>query len=186
MASRKRMLNTFKEATSLSSYAEMPVLSASVDPQLHLSKNEIRQPFFLICEKDCLLAQLTGRARLELRNSPTSFFDMKMGDHVYIPGGTPHRFVPFESSIVYRYKAAKPGREAISWYCESCGNKLTQFSWDVSAYLPQEGYDYFCRRFNENETLRRCTGCGATHAPIDLSQFHWAEIAAQLRKAEDI
>src|SRR4051812_24014843 len=102
---RKRMLNTFKEAEAAGPYDEYPVLPADIDPQLHLSRNDRPQPFFLVCEKDTVLVQMAGRARVELRESSVLWWDVVPGDFLYIPGGTPHRILPDGVTVHYRYKA---------------------------------------------------------------------------------
>src|SRR6185312_11278829 len=95
-----------------------------IDPQLHLSRNRVKQPFFLICEQDTMLAQMSGEARVEFRAGPVRYFDMTVGDFVYVPAGTPHRIVPKTESVHLRYKAEKPGLEAVAWYSEATGRHL--------------------------------------------------------------
>ena len=53
---RKRAFNIFQQAREAGPYDEYPVLPAEIDPQLHLSRNDRPQPFFLICERDTVLA----------------------------------------------------------------------------------------------------------------------------------
>jgi 3-hydroxyanthranilate 3,4-dioxygenase len=93
---RKARFDTFKEAPSRGNYDEFPMLELGIDPQVHLSRNTVPQPFFLICEQDTVLAQLSGEARVEFRNSSVNFFRMVLGDYVYVPAGTPHRILPKE------------------------------------------------------------------------------------------
>src|SRR5262252_2071864 len=59
---RSRALSIFQEAKAAGPYDEYPVLPPDIDPQLHLSRNDRPQPFFLICEHDCVLTQMSGRA----------------------------------------------------------------------------------------------------------------------------
>src|ERR1700756_1908813 len=102
---RKNRFETYKEAASRGNYDEMPMLELGIDPQLHLSRNSVAQPFFLICEQDTMLAQMAGEARVEFRAGPVRYFDMAVGDFVYVPAGTPHRILPKTESVHLRYKA---------------------------------------------------------------------------------
>src|SRR5246127_3881675 len=90
---RKNRFETYKEAASRGNYDEFPMLELGIDPQLHLSRNSVAQPFFLVCEQDTIVTQMSGSARIEFRNSPANYFTMAIGDFVYVPGGTPHRLV---------------------------------------------------------------------------------------------
>jgi len=69
---RSRALSIFQEAKAAGSYDEYPVLPPDIDPQLHLSRNHRPQPFFLVCEHDCVLTQMSGRATVSSK-TPTSF-----------------------------------------------------------------------------------------------------------------
>ena len=95
---RKNRFSTFKEAAARGNYDEFPMLEIGIDPQLHLSRNSVAQPFFLICEQDSMVAQMSGAARIEFRNSSVGYFNTEIGDFVYVPGGTPHRIVPKSES----------------------------------------------------------------------------------------
>ena len=66
---RKRMIPLFKIARKFRDYDEYPVLQADIDPQVHVSRNSIAQPFYLICEQDTVLVQLTGKSRIHFKNS---------------------------------------------------------------------------------------------------------------------
>ncbi len=178
--SRKRAFNTFKEAEGRGPYDEYPVLAADVDPQLHLSRNDRPQPFFLICEKDCVLVQLSGKGRVEFRDSSMLWTAAVPGDFIYIPARTPHRFLPDEPSTQYRYKAIVPGLEGVCWYCPECGKRIGEEIWDTAKELPQEGYLRASTAFNEEPARRRCA-CGFEHPTIDLAPYRWAEIARELR-----
>ncbi|HXP93011.1 MAG TPA: hypothetical protein VN905_06035 [Candidatus Binatia bacterium] len=163
---RKNRFDTFKEAPNRGSYDDFPMLELGIDPQLHLSRNTVAQPFFLICEQDTVLAQLSGEARIEFRNSSVNYFNLALGDYVYIPGGTPHRILPKTESIQLRYKAEHPGLEAVAWYDDS-GAEIERVTWDCADELPQEAY------------LRACTA-----RDIDVSPFRWAEVAKEIRETE--
>lgn len=173
---RKNRFETYKEAASRGNYDEFPMLELGIDPQLHLSRNSVPQPFFLVCEQDSILVQMSGAARLEFRNSPANYFDMALGDFVYVPGGTPHRLVPQSESIHLRYKASRPGHEAVAWY--QGNDEVARIAWDCAEELPQAAYLRACRAFNADAKLR--VGLPA----IDLAPFHWEEAAAEVKEAE--
>lgn len=181
---RRRMLDTFEAAKEAGPYDEYPVLPSGIDPQLHLSRNDRPQPFHLICEKDCVLVQMSGLARVEMRDSSVLFFDLVPGDYAYVPAGTPHRIVPSESSIMYRYKAENAGLEATAFYCTRCPTLLAKDTWDTAVELPQAGYLRSVEAFNADETKRRCDQCSSVEAPVDLSDYRWAAIVEELSAAE--
>ena len=93
---RRRMLHPFK--TELAEYEDAAVLPEDTDPQIYLSRNRQPQPFHLICSKDNVLSQLSGTVHVHLRDSSVNRFRMDVGDHVYIPAGTPHRIVPIDGN----------------------------------------------------------------------------------------
>lgn len=173
---RKNRFETYKEAVSRGNYDEFPMFERGVDPQLHLSRNSVPQPFFLICEQDTVIAQMSGTSKIEFRNSPANYFNLALGDFVYVPGGTPHRIVPQSESIHLRYKAEHPGLEAAAWY--KGADEIGRITWDCAKELPQEGYLRACRTFNSDAKLRD----GAPE--IDLAPFHWADVAAEVKEAE--
>lgn len=177
------MLNAFKAAAELGPYDEFPVLVAGINPQVYLSRNTCPQPFFLICERDCLLVQQAGTARVYFKHSSVLWHELGPGDVAYVPAGTPHRFVPTTGSLVARYKAEPAGLEGVAWYCERCGDELQRVEWDTADQLPQEGYLAACTAFNADEQLRTCLACGAVHPVIDLGVFRWQAVAAELRTA---
>jgi hypothetical protein len=178
---RKRMLNTFKAAAEVGAYDEFPVLVPGVDPQVYLSRNDRPQPFYLICEKDSLLVQITGTGRLYMKYGPVLWEAMQPGDFVYIPAGTPHRYVPLSESVQTRYKVEPAGLEGVAWFCDGCGTEITREEWDTSERLLQHAYLEACRAFNASLQRRTCAKCGQVHPEIDLSGIRWQEIADQLR-----
>jgi 3-hydroxyanthranilate 3,4-dioxygenase len=178
---RKRMLNSFKAAAEIGAYDEFPVLVAGIDPQVYLSRNDRPQPFYLICEKDSLLVQMTGTGRLYMKYGPVLWEPMQPGDFVYVPAGTPHRYVPTSESVQTRYKAEPAGLEGVALFCDGCGGEITREEWDTAERLPQEGYWQACQAFNASPEQRTCPTCGQVHPEIDLSGMRWQEIAAQLR-----
>lgn len=180
---RRRMLHTFKAAQEVGNYEEVPVLPINVDPQLYLSRNSVPQPFYLICSKDTVVVQLAGTAAMHLKDSSVNRFTMNVGDHVYIPAGTPHRILPSEESIQIRYKPRSAGLEGIAWYCPGCDRELYRLEWDTAETISQDAYHDGCLEFNSTDGLRRCSGCGALHPHIDVEPFGaWKPLAEQLRK----
>lgn len=178
---RRRMLHAFKAARETDNYSDTPVLPAHVDPQVHLSRNTVAQPFHLICGKDTVIAQLSGTAVLHLKDSSVNRFSMDVGDHVYVPAGTPHRLVPTEESVQLRYKPREAGLEGVAWYCPGCDRELHRVEWDTADTVSQRAYHDSCVAFNNDETLRHCTGCGALHPCIDLAPFaSWQALGEQL------
>lgn len=173
---RKNRFETYKEAASRGNYDEFPMLELGIDPQLHLSRNSVAQPFFLICEQDCVIAQMSGAARVEFRQSPANYFNLELGDFVYIPGGTPHRLLPARESIHLRYKACHPGLEAASWF--KGADEVARITWNTESELPQEGYLRACIAFNADRAMR------GGLPEIDLAPFRWADVAAEVKDAD--
>ena len=177
---RKNAFNLFREGQKLTSFDEFPMLRPDVDPQLHVSNNKVDQPFYLICEKDTVLAQMTGQARIAFREGSVRYFDLSPGDFVYVPGGTAHRILTLELGLQIRYKAREPGLEAVVWYCEKCGSELDRFVWNVGETSSQAGYHHACLRHNEDVARRRCLICDLELPPVDLGAFRWKAIADSL------
>ena len=178
---QKKSYHLFKEAKRLGSYSEYPTLPGDVDPQFHLSRNDRPQPFYLICDGDTLFSQLSGGGSLFFQTPTIKSYPMTRGDVVYVPAGTPHRFVPTEESVIVRVKAQSPALEGVAWYCESCGGEVHRRVWDARERFCQEGYLESCMAFNEREELRTCKSCGEVHPPVDISWADWKKTAEQLR-----
>jgi hypothetical protein len=178
---RKRAFNIFQQAREAGPYDEYPVLPPDIDPQLHLSRNDRPQPFYLICEHDCVLTQMSGSATVLFQDANVIRFALRPGDFVYVPAGTPHRVIPQTESIQIRYKAREAGWEGVAWYCDKCGAELWRSEWNTAEQLPQDGYWQSCEAFNHDAAHRTCAGCGTVALTIDLEPFRWREIAAELR-----
>lgn len=175
---RRRMFQTFKAAGEVADYSEMPMLPMAVDPQVTLSRNTLPQPFYLVCAKDTMLAQLSGEAVVHLRHSTVSSFNLGPGDNVYVPAGTPHRIVPLTLSVQLRYKAQKPGLEGVAWFCEDCDLELCRAEWDTEETASHRAYHDACEAFNSSEGVRRCDRCAAEHPAVDLAPFcSWLDTA---------
>ena len=180
MARKARFVAT-QEAAVRAPYDEYPMLPPGVDPQLHLSRNDRTQPFFLICEHDTVLVTVTGTGKVEFVEGPVRYHTMKPGDFIYVPSGMPHRIVPAMESVHLRYKAEHPGLEAVAWYCEHCGAELTREIWDTAEELAQEGYLRATKAFNADARRRTCARCGEVHPVIDLAPYKWQEVAGEIR-----
>lgn len=182
---RKRYLNVLPLAGDARSYDERPVLLEHIDPQLFLSRNSLAQPFFLICEKDTVLAALSGDAIVEFRECSVLQHRLAPGDFVYVPAGTPHRIVPREPSLHVRYKARVSDLEGVAWYCEACGTERRRIEWNAQETLPQEGYAQACRSYAASVEGTPCAKCGEAAPVLDWGDTRWDAIAAALRQAAE-
>jgi len=178
---RKKMVMAFETARDCGPYDELPVLVEDRDPQLHLSRNDRPQPFYLICSRDTLLAQLAGTATLHMEYSPVRYHRLEPGDVAYVPAGTPTRLVPDGESVNLRYKALHAGLEGVAWFCEACGQEVHRVEFDTETSIPQEEYWNACEAFNADAELRRCGNCGTVHALVDLTGIRWQEVADAIR-----
>jgi 3-hydroxyanthranilate 3,4-dioxygenase len=182
---RRMMSQAFEHAAERGPYDDYPVLPAGIDPQLCLSRNDRIQPFYLICQKDTVLIQMSGQARIRLRQSSVNYFNAVPGDHIYIPAGTPHRIEPTHGeALQYRVKAEPAGLEAVAWACEACDAELWRHTWDTAQRLSQEGWLDAVQAFNDDPQKRSCAACGHTHPPVDLTPYRWRDIAHELRTPE--
>lgn len=178
---RKKTFQTFREAKKLGPYDERPMLPDEIDLQLHLSRNDRTQPFYLICAKDTLIAQLSGDGRVEFKGTSVKHHSLTPGDYIYVPAGAPHRIVPQTECVNLRYKAANAGLEGVAWYCAACDAEVHRTVWDTAGTISQEAYRDACAAFNADEALRTCAACGAVHAEVDLTPYRWPEIAEEIR-----
>ena len=182
---RKNAFNLYREAENMASFDEFPMLRPEVDPQIHLSRNEVSQPFHLSCEKDTVIVQLSGRSRLEFTNGSVRYFDLEPGDFAYVPGGAIHRLTMVSSGAMLRYKAREPGAEKVLWFCDHCGKEVARHEWNATEIPPQQGYLTACNAYNTDENRRRCPACGTVHAPLDLSPFRWEAIVEKLAETDE-
>lgn len=178
---RKKTLNVFKEAPhTWGSYDEYPVGPRGTDPMPHLSRNRMAQPFFLVSEEDQVLIQMAGEGTLELKDVEPSRMHLVPGDTVYIPAGTPTRVVPDGENLQIRLKAEPPVREAVAWYCPSCG-ALVHARELPAGVVMQEEYHRAVEAFNADASVRTCAGCASVHPAVDLGDIAWPEVARALR-----
>src|SRR5688572_23518867 len=112
---RKKTFFVFREAPKLGPYDERPMLPDDVQTQIHLSRNDRPQPFYLICEKDTIVAVFSGTGKIDMRLTSVRWFPLEPSDHVYVPAGVATRLVPATESVIMRYKAREPGLEAVAW-----------------------------------------------------------------------
>lgn len=175
---RRRMLQAFDAAKSIGNYADVPVMPVDVDPQITLARNTERQPFYLAFEEDTVLALMSGRAVVRLRETNVNFWPMAPGDHVYLPAGTPHRFEPDEESVVIRFIGNDPAYRAAVFVCDSCGNELDRLEWKQDLEVDATTiYAEVSRRFNADLERRTCSICGTTADPVSLDRLGWDQEA---------
>jgi 3-hydroxyanthranilate 3,4-dioxygenase len=168
------MLDAYKASAEIGNYADTPVLPTDVDPQITLSRNWIDQPFYHIFSEDTVLAALSGHSVVRLQLSSVNTFRLEIGDHAYIPAGTPHRIEPREESVLLRYVAGDAGLEGAAWFCETCGNELYRLEWQHDSELdPPRVYAAACARFNTEDEARKCSRCGTLAQEVDLSRLGW-------------
>lgn len=181
LPNRRNNLMVFRDAPKYGAYDEFPILRPEVDPQVHASRSDHPQPFFLTLEKDCVLVSAAGDGVLLLQHDDMRRYHLVAGDFVYLPGGTPHRLIPNGSMVTLRYKARDTGLEELSWHCDPCGTLLDTFAWDGEEMLAQDGYAAGVRRFNDDQDRRMCRQCGHVAPVIDQTPYRWDEIARAIR-----
>lgn len=187
---RRRMLDAYKVGAQIGNYADLAVLPLDVDPQITLSRNWIDQPFYHIFAEDTVLAAMSGDTVVRMQMSSVNTIRLGLGDHAYIPAGTPHRIEPREEAILVRYVAGDAGLEAAAWFCETCGEELYRLEWQHDNDIePPRVYAAACARFNAESDTRTCLRCGTTASLIDLDALGWGayleEDAAAAREAVD-
>lgn len=162
---RRRMLHAFKAAREVGNYEDAAVLPENVDPQLHLSTNTLPQPFYLVCEKDTVLGQMSGAALVRLRASTVNRFDLEPGDMLYVPAGTPHCIEPRSASVQIRYKVRASEREGAVWTCPACDEQVARLDWRLTD-PPSASYVAACEWFNEHIAGSDCPHCGDVVPPV--------------------
>lgn len=177
---RTRIANLFEVAQTAGPYGELPAPPSDFDPQVHVSRNERLQPFFLICEHDTVVATLGGQGTIEFRNAPVLEHRIGPGDFVYVPAGMPHRIRPTTPLVQIRYKPRDAGLEAVAWYCPGCGAELQRREFETGGEIAQRVYLEASEEFNVRDDLRTCGRCGTVHDKLDLSGVRWREIAELL------
>ena len=177
---RKKAFQLWREAAKLGAYDEMPMLPEDKQVQVHLSRNDRPQPFYLICGKDTLLSLMSGAAQVEFKGTAVDRFTLKPASFVYVPAGAPHRIVPTVTSIMMRYKQMHAGLEGVAWYCDKCDAEIYREVWDTATALSQLKYDEVSSRFAADASFRTCRHCGSVHPALDLADFRWSEVAHEI------
>jgi mannose-6-phosphate isomerase-like protein (cupin superfamily) len=180
---RKKTFQVWREAGKVGAHAEMPMLPDDKQVQVHLSKNDRPQPFYLICGKDSLLALMSGAGKVEFKGIGVDHLALTPGSFVYVPAGAPHRIIPTEASVMLRYKQMQAGLEGVAWYCESCDEEIYRAVWDTATTLSQLKYEEVSSHFAADASLRTCRHCGSIHAAPDLEGFRWSEAAREIAAA---
>lgn len=171
---RRRMLQAFQAAKDVGNYADVPVMPVDVDPQITLSRNSEKQPFFIAFEEDTVIALMSGSATVRLRESNVNSWSMTPGDHVYVPAGTPHLLEPIEESVLIRYIGNEPAYRAAVFTCEKCGEELHRLEWQQDLEVEAIAiYSEVARRFNADSAVRTCRVCGTTAAEIPVERLGW-------------
>jgi 3-hydroxyanthranilate 3,4-dioxygenase len=80
--------------------------------------------------------------------------------------------------IQLRLKGQPPLREAVAWYCQSCGELV--HAHEFLDAVPQRPYWQAVQAFNAEEELRTCGACGEVHPIVDLGDIAWPEVAEVL------
>ena len=171
---RRRMLQAFEAAKEIGNYPDVPVMPIDVDPQITLSRNWERQPFYLVFEEDTLIALMSGKAKVRLRDTNVNHWPLIPGDHVYVPAGTPHRLEPEEESVLIRFIGNDPAYRAAVFACEQCGEELDRLEWRQDLEVEATAlYAELVRRFNDDLEARSCSRCGAVAEEISLDALGW-------------
>ncbi|MBV8227512.1 MAG: hypothetical protein JO232_20235 [Verrucomicrobia bacterium] len=164
---------------------EYPLLSPDIDPQLHLRRNDRPQPFFLVCERDCVLTQMSGRATVLFKDANVLRFALRPGDFIDVPAGTPHRIVSESESIQIRYKApVRQDGKAQRGTATNAGRSYGPRNGTPPTNSLRDGCWKSFEAFNQDAAHRTCAGCGTLAPAIDLSEFRWRDIAAELSTAK--
>jgi glyoxylate utilization-related uncharacterized protein len=177
---RKKTFQALREGAKVGPYDEMPMLPDDKQVQIHLSKNDRPQPFYLICGKDTLLSLVSGAATVEFKGTAVGHFTLTPGSFVYVPAGAPHRIVPAETSVMMRYKQMYAGLEGVAWYCDNCDAEIHREVWDSATTVSQAKYADETSRFAADASLRTCRHCGSAHPAPDLEGYRWSEVAREL------
>lgn len=181
MITRGRFQSAFELAQEIGPWDERPVAPPFADPQVYMSRSSGPQPFFLICEKDTIVMQVSGTAKAELRYTGVRHTRLEIGDVLYVPAGTPCRIVPSEECLLFRFKAINPGLEGVAWFCPSCDAEVWRHEFDAGLQPVQQAYLDGCQTFNADQALRTCGACQTVHPPVELTGYRWAEVIEALR-----
>lgn len=182
---RRKLQNTEKLAATVGNLDEYPAMPEGISPQLNLSCNKGDMPFFITCEKDTVIVQMSGVGRVEFKDSSMLYTSTVPGDYIYIPARTPHRTVCSTENMIYKYKSENAGLEAVSWFCQKCDKSVYSYTFDTANELAQEGYLNASNAFNGDAKLRTCESCGTEHPKADVSGNNWEAIVAELNSTDE-
>ena len=152
---RKKLVQVFDATKECGPYDEMPVLVDGRDPQVHVSRNDRPQPFFLIARPTRCSRRFRARRRSTSSTRRCVITVWSREISCTCPRA-PRRIRPDEPSIHVRYKAEHAGLEAVAWFCPSCGAEVHREEFDAEEELPQDGYWHTCHAFNADVDRRRC------------------------------
>jgi hypothetical protein len=176
---RSRVQDLYGLADRVHSYDEWPLVPEEVDPQVSISHNDVRQPFFLILDHDTCVAQLKGTARIEFSEGPIRQLPLEPADWVYVPAGIGHRIKPYTPSLQLRFSAREAHIERAVFKCDCCQSDLSSTTWNSGSTLRQEGFLAAALRA-ERFVQHPCPHCGAS-VTRDESSYRWREVAELLR-----
>ncbi|MCU1279324.1 MAG: hypothetical protein JWM53_2870, partial [bacterium] len=123
-----------------------------------------------------------GQGELQFREHEPARMPLVAGDTVYIPAGVPSRVVPDGEVLQIRLKADPPAREAVAWYCPSCGALV--HADELAAGVVQAEWWRAVQAFNGDEALRTCAHCRVVHPTVELGDIAWPQVAAALRSED--
>jgi len=157
----KKTFQVWREAAKVGAYDEMPMLPDDKQVQVHLSRNDRPQPFYLICGKDTLLSLMSGAAKVEFKGTGNRLLRTHSRELCLRAGrrAAPHRSA--ETSIMIRYKQMHAGLEGVAWYCDSCDAEIFREVWDTETTMSQLKYEEVSSRFLADASLRQCRQCGS-------------------------
>ena len=174
----RQMFHTFKESEKAGPYDEHPMLPPGVDPQLHLSRNDRPQPFYLICGKDCVLVQMSGRGQGPFRGGVRcATTRLSRAISSMCRPACPTASCPRATACSTATRPPKPGWKALPGIATSCGAEVHRQIWDTAKTVPQRGYIEACAAFSGSDDARTCSSCGAIHDKVDFDTARWQEIA---------
>ena len=179
---RKKMVQAFEAAHDCGPYDELPVLRADRDPQLHLSRNDRPQPFFLICSSDTLLAQLAGTRPSTSSTRRFSITGSSPATSCTSRRGRRRASVPRRRRCTSATRRCTRGSKGSRGSATRARQEVHREEFDTAEELSQDGYWRACTTFNADVELRRCPECGEEHERVDLTGIRWPEVAQAIRE----
>jgi len=119
-----------------------------------------------------LFYQIEGDMVLKIVDDDGTFrdIDIREGDVFLLPAGVPHSPQRFANTVglVVERKRTEAEDDRVCWFCESCGNKLFEASFNINngGFLPQ--LTSAVDAYHADRDLRTCNVCGTVQpAPGD-------------------